>query len=189
MRDLIYYVATTIDGQIAATDGSVTGFADDPEYLSDLHATYADALPGPAQAALGIRPPLTMWDAVVMGRRTYEVGLDQGVADPYPHLDQYVVSSTIEADSAGGPTIVRDEPTELIRRLKAGEGAGVWLCGGGALAASLIDEIDRLILKVNPLAMGCGVPLFAGLESPVTWESKSIRTFPSGVVLLEYSRP
>ena len=32
----------------------------------------------------------------------------------------------------------------------------------GQLASALVDEIDRLVLKVNPLLFGAGVPLSAG---------------------------
>jgi hypothetical protein len=34
--------------------------------------------------------------------------------------------------------------------LKAGDDTGIRLCGGGILAAALLEEIDRLVLQVNP---------------------------------------
>lgn len=188
MSELVYYVAISIDGRIAATDGSVSGFIETPEYLDELHRTYADALPGPAQVALGIRPPLSQWDAVVMGRRTYDIGLEQGVTDPYPHLDQYVVSRSIDEKTTGDVTVVRDDPVGLVRELKAKDGVGIWLCGGGELASALVDEIDRLVLKVNPVVLGEGVPLFGRVAAPVRWKSIASRTFPAGVTILEYSR-
>ena len=123
MRSLVYYVATTIDGQIAATDGSVEAFTMDPDYLMDLHRTYADALPGPAQEALGIKPPLTQWDTVLMGRNTYGVGLDQGVTSPYPHLNQFVFSQSLDPADCEGVTVVKSDPVEFT---PFSQGTGGW---------------------------------------------------------------
>lgn len=188
MRSLVYYVATTIDGQIAATDGSVEAFTTDPDYLMDLHRTYADALPGPAQEALGIAPPLTQWDTVLMGRNTYRVGLDQGVTSPYPHLNQFVFSQSLDSAGCEGVTVVKSDPVEFTRSLKAQEGGRIWLSGGGALAATLAEEIDELIIKVNPVTTGTGTPLFRGTLKPVDWQLRGSRFFDSGVAVLEYKR-
>lgn len=40
-----------------------------------------------------------------------------------------------------GLTITSEDPVTVVRRLKAEQsGLDIWLCGGGALAATLIDE-------------------------------------------------
>jgi dihydrofolate reductase len=39
------------------------------------------------------------------------------------------------------------------------------LCGGARLAGALYDEIDELVLKVNPVVLGTGTPLFRGATS------------------------
>ena len=43
-----------------------------------------------------------------------------------------------------------------VRALKADPGWDLWLAGGGRLAAFLTDEIDELLLKVNPVVLGAG---------------------------------
>lgn len=188
MRSLVYYVAITIDGQIAASDGSVEAFTNDPDYLADLHRTYADALPGPAQKALNIDPPLTQWDTVLMGRRTYEMGLEQGVSSPYPHLNQFVFSQSLDPSDYADVTVVESDPVEFTSSLKSQEGGRIWLSGGGALATTLSDEIDELIVKVNPVTTGTGTPLFRGILEPVHWQLRGSRFFDSGVAILEYGR-
>lgn len=88
----------------------------------------------------------------------------------------------------GDVRLIADDPTELVRQLKAEPSTkDIWLCGGGALAGALRDEIDRLILKVNPVLLGTGIPLFepGGTNSqPVTLEST--RSFKSGVYMSSY---
>lgn len=76
-----------------------------------------------------------------------------------------------------------------MRELKTGEGADIWLCGGGNLAGQLAGEIDRLMLKRNPVMFGAGIPLFApGTYAPAQWDRVRAVAFDSGVVLEEYVR-
>ena len=75
-----------------------------------------------------------------------------------------------------------------VRQLKKADGGGIWLCGGGRLAASLVAEMDRLVLKVNPITVGEGMPLFNSTFEPRAWRLDSTHVFDLGVVLLEYSQ-
>jgi dihydrofolate reductase len=52
--------------------------------------------------------------------------------------------------------VVGHDVTDRVRALKAEQGKDVWLAGGGRLAASLVDETDELIPKVNPVVLGDG---------------------------------
>ena len=39
------------------------------------------------------------------------------------------------------------------------------LCGGTKLAGAVSTEIDELILKIDPVLIGIGIPLLDGFES------------------------
>jgi dihydrofolate reductase len=187
MRELTYYVAVSLDGRIAAPDGDFSAFPVTGDHIDMIIEDYTDTLPGVGLSALGRTAPTTRFDTVVMGWNTYAAGLASGVDDPYPHLRQYVFTHRPDR-AAGAVTFTADDPVVVVQKLKAeAEGAGIWLCGGGRLAASLADEIDRLVLKVNPLVLGEGVPLFdgGGLRS---FTLEASRTFDSGVVINEYRR-
>jgi dihydrofolate reductase len=75
-----------------------------------------------------------------------------------------------------------------VRSLKAEPGSGIWLCGGGRLAAALADEVDRLVLKVNPVVLGSGTPLFDGRVPGHSFRLEQSTPFDSGVVVNEYVR-
>ncbi len=90
---------------------------------------------------MGTAPPVTRWDTVVMGRGTYAPAIGAGIASPYDHLDQYVVSTTLEPAEHPGVSVVSEDPLGFVRRLKSRPGGDVWLCGGGSLAGVLVDEV------------------------------------------------
>jgi dihydrofolate reductase len=88
-----------------------------------------------------------------------------------------------------GITLTDDDPVEVVRRLRKEEGTGIWLCGGGALAAALVDEIDRLVLKINPIVLLEGTPLFAGGSYlPQKFRLVASTPYQSGVTVNEYVR-
>ncbi|WEL91807.1 dihydrofolate reductase, partial [Tsukamurella tyrosinosolvens] len=86
MRSLVYYVAVSLDGRIAGPEGQYDFYPVDEEYSRQMNEEWGDGLPTGLHEALGITPPLTKWDTVVMGTATYRIGADVGVNDPYSHL-------------------------------------------------------------------------------------------------------
>ena len=56
------------------------------------------------------------------------------------------------------------------------------------LAAALADEIDHLVLKVNPLVLGAGPSLFAGPYAPRHLRRTRVTPYGSGVVVTEHAR-
>lgn len=162
MRSLIYYVAVSLDGFIADSDGGWSAFDDSPAVLDQLFAEYPETCPAAAREALGVSAPNRHFDTVIMGRRTHEPALAAGLTSAYPHLRQYVI--THRDDLPADPTlVVREDPVALVRELKQEAGADLWLCGGGQLAGSLVEEIDLYRLKLNRVLLGAGVPLLGGV--------------------------
>jgi dihydrofolate reductase len=160
MRKLVYYVATTADGFIAAADGSYGAFLQQGPHMQDLVADFPETFPEAARKPLGIEGPNRRFDTVLMGRATYEIGSKVGVTSPYSHLSQVVVSASLGASPDPAVRLVAADPVAFVRELKQKPGRDIWLCGGGKLASALFGELDELILKVNPVLIGAGIPLF-----------------------------
>lgn len=195
MRKLVYFIASTLDGYIAGPDGAdptgPEGFWPIPEdYLRYLVAEYPETLPGPARQALAITAAGNRFDTVLEGRRSYDIGLKAGVTDAYPHLRHLVFSRTLAESPDPAVEIVSGDPIAKVRELKRQEGKDLWVVGGGELAGALYPEIDQLIVKLAPLTIGTGIPLFgrSAVFDPRTWELTDHIVLDSGVVFLTYTR-
>jgi dihydrofolate reductase len=187
MRKLTYLVACTTDGFIAGEDGSFDFFPEG-DHLADIAARFPETMPGHLRGPLGVTAANRSFDAVLMGRATYEVGSKAGFTNPYGHLKQYLFSRTLAASPDPAVELVRGDPVPFVRALKAQPGLGIWLCGGGELATALFEEIDELILKVNPIVLGSGIGLFRGRVPMARFDLLGTRTYQSSVVILHYRR-
>lgn len=188
MRSLTYFIAVSLDGRIAGPDGQSDVFATGAPFLAQLAKDWPDSLPTAFHEAMGTTAPIQRWDTVVMGRATFAPAIEAGIASPYEHLEQYVVSTTLDPGEHPGVRVVDEDPVGFVCRLKAQPGGDLWLCGGGALAGALIEEVDRLVLKLNPVTLGAGVPLLAHAFSPTRWELADHVAMEGGVMLLTYDR-
>lgn len=186
MRKLIYYVACTVDHFIARSDGSFDFFLTEGPHLADLVDSFPETVPGHLRAALGVTRASQRFDAVLMGRATYEVGLREGVTSPYPHLQQYLFSRSLTESLSPEVELVSEDALTAVKELKRKPGRDIWLCGGAQLAATLFTQIDELILKVNPILLGEGIPLFAGSISETALEFSQCKSYSNGFMLVEY---
>ncbi|MGM7699049.1 dihydrofolate reductase family protein [Microbacterium sp. A84] len=189
MRELTYYVAVSIDGYIAGPDGEFDRFLVEGDHMVGIGEKYRGTAPTVLAEKFGFPIDGGPFDTVLMGWNTYAVGLPD-LPDPYRHLRQIVFSRGHDApEGSDGVEFTDRDPVEVVRELKAEEGKGIWLCGGGSLAAVLRDKIDRLALKRNPMLFGDGIPLFEGRGyAPADFRPTAITPYESGVVLAEYVR-
>ncbi len=188
LRSLVYFVASTLDGFIAAPDGSFDFLPLEPDVAPYLVSDWPQTLPTFAHAQLGVpSPPTGRFDAVLMGRATYEPALTVGVTSPYAHLEQYVFSRSLDPADHPAVSVVTGEPAAFVRELKTRPGGDIWLCGGGNLAGQLLDEIDELVVKLNPVVAGSGIPLVERGFDPRRFTLTATRPFDSGVVVLRYA--
>jgi dihydrofolate reductase len=172
MRKLKYHVAVTLDGCIAAPDGTWDKFVKEGPPVDDFLRS------------------LENYDTVLMGRNTYEVGVKMGITNPYPTMKQYVFSRTMTVSPDPNVQLVRENANEVIRELKAGDdnGKDIWLCGAGDFASSLFDAelIDELIVKLNPRLFGVGIRVVNGLERPLALELFDSKIYNDSMLLLHY---
>jgi len=171
MRRLKYHVAATIDGFIAHEDHTIDGFVPGGEHVDDyLHSLRTD------------------YDVVLMGRRTYEFGFQFGITNPYPWMKQYVFSGTMERSPDSNVELVSENVVDFVRKLKDGTGKDIYLCGGANLATNLFREglIEEILLKLNPVVFGSGIPLFLGAIKQTDLELIDSKRYANGVVFLQY---
>jgi dihydrofolate reductase len=132
-------------------------------------------------------------DAMLMGRRTYELlerdwaaqgGDFAGLVNALP---KYVFSSTLQAARWHNVRIVRDEVVEAVRALKAGGDRELSVWGHGRLARALLQAglTDELRLSIFPIIVGVGETLFAEGER-ARLRLTEIQALPTGVAVLRY---
>jgi dihydrofolate reductase len=189
MRSLVYLVACTLDGYIAGADGAFDFFSFDGPEVADLLAEFPEMIPGHFRETVGITAENQRFDTMLMGRATYEIGQAVGITSPYPHLRQILVSSSTNSPPDPAVEVITENVIAYVQALKAQPGKDIWLCGGGRLAASMVDEIDELILKMHPILLGSGIPLFSGAVGPRPAALTDHKIYSNGFALLRYRWP
>lgn len=187
MRQLVYYVAASLDGFIADPSGDFSAFPQDPATLAALFERYPETCPAHLRDVLGVSGPPRRFDTVLMGFDTFQPALEVGLpGGAYPHLAQYVVTHQ-QLDPGAGIRTLTGDVTTAVAALKYEPGRDIWLCGGGNLAAQVVDQIDELQVKVNPVVLGRGIPLLP-VNRTLSLELDNREDLPGGVTLLTYRR-
>ncbi|MET9519747.1 dihydrofolate reductase family protein [Streptomyces sp. NPDC002994] len=190
MRKLTYYVGMSIDGFIAAPDGTFDFFPLSESFMKDfLIGEYPDCLPTHARQHLGVDDLENKhFDTMLQGRASYDAALELGITSPYKHLRQYVVSNSVDKSIDPDVEVISGDVAAKVRDLKQEDGLGIYLAGGAHLAGQLLEEIDELVLKVYPIATGSGVPVFSAEFGVLDFALESSRTFDNGTIVLTYSK-
>jgi dihydrofolate reductase len=184
---------------IAALQVSLDGYLQGANGEVDWVDSWGDALglvPGAAAAVLGggMYPGYEMlWGSIaadprsgtaMLGREVTEGEADYALwTQRTPH---YVVSTTLEKVSWETAHLVRD--VSELRPLKEQPGGAVYVIGGAALVASLLNEglIDEVRLIVHPFILGSGKSPFAGVKEPRTFQLAQTSAGRNGRVILMY---
>jgi dihydrofolate reductase len=128
-------------------------------------------------------------DALVMGRRTYEVVLGFG-SWPYGTKPVFVLSKRRLRKAPKGATVERlsGEPGHIVAELE-NRGFGHLYIDGAATVQRFLAAgvIDRMVLSRVPVLIGRGISLFGKLPHDVRLRHVATRTFPGGLVQTEYT--
>ena len=86
------------------------------------------------------------------------------------------------------PIVAGTDLVADLKRLKAEDGKPIVAIGGASFASSLIaaDLVDAFRLAVHPVVLGRGLPIFAGLETPLDLRLDDLKRFDTGVVVKTY---
>lgn len=170
------FIATSLDGFISRTDGSL-------DWLERANRAV------PKGEDFGYARFMSTVDGIVLGRTTFEQVLAYEKW-PYGATPLIVLSRTLKSLPAHVPASVSlsaEDPVKLVARLAALGLEHFYVDGGKCiqsfLAAGLIDE---LTLTLIPVLIGNGNPLFGPLVKDVKLELVSSQAYAFGYVQSKY---
>jgi len=162
------YIATSIDGYIAREDGSL-------DWLDRVGGFDED---------YGFKNLLNSIDALIIGRKTYEIATT--VPDPYPGKRVIVLSNSLNSVKKG-MELYRGDLTELTTKLHKDGIKHIWVDGGATICQFLSSQmVDTMTLSIIPVILGAGIPLFNVINKEISCRLISSQSYPSGLVQLNY---
>ncbi len=171
------FCGLSIDGFIARPDGAL------------------DFLEGDGTAEMGdhgYEAFMAGIDALVMGRKTFEVVMGFG---QWPFTKKVFVlsSGTVDLSTAfdrgGDVELLNATPEDVVEQLAARGFHSLYVDGGATVQRFLrAGLIDRLIVTHVPVLIGQGVRLFGALDHDFPLKLVTSRSFPGGLVQSEYVR-
>ena len=170
------YIATSLDGFIARTDGSI-------DWLMEANAGV------PAGEDCGYAAFMSTINTIVMGRATFEQVLTFPEW-PFGSMPIVVLSRTLHALPVGVPETVRlssASPRDLVAQLASEGVERVYVDGGKTIQSFLADGlITDLTITLIPVVLGSGLPLFGPLDRDVALRHVSTTAYPFGFVQNTY---
>jgi len=177
-RKIIAFIATSADGFLGRSDGSV------------------DWLDRPTpKGNYGMGAFYKSIDTILWGRKTCDMALDfqkKGVtASAFDaNVKNYVFTrGRFPSDPPAGVEFVNQPIKTFAKRLRSRKGKHIWMMGGAGIIASFLDEkeIDEFVIHVIPTFIGEGIPLIAPARRTVELKLISCKKFSDGSVKLHYA--
>jgi dihydrofolate reductase len=130
---------------------------------------------------------LAEFDTFILGRKTYELTLQPGNPG-FPAGSRAFVFSRTLPEQVPGFSVVREVTRESVEPIRAQAQRDVWLFGGGELFRSFLalGLVDAVEVTVVPVLLGEGLQLLPQPATRARLQLTNHRTYPSGIVLLEY---
>jgi len=169
------YIATSLDGFIASSDGSLD---------------WLDEIPNPDRSDYGYAEFMSGIDAIVMGRKTFEKVLTFGVW-PYDK-PVYVLSKSkicIPKELEKKVEVVNENPKKLVAQLKERGHQNLYIDGGITIQSFLAEDlIDEMTITRIPVLLGNGIPLFGNLFQRLYFNHERTEVLNEIMVKSHYTR-
>ena len=167
MRRVKLFVAWSLDGYIARSDGGVEWLFDDQDY--------------------GMKEFMSTVDTVVMGRKTYEV-MEKFGPNVYEGKRNVVFSRSRRTGPNPHVEWVSDDAATFVASLRDEKGGDIWVVGGGDLFMHLLhhEQIDDIMLAIHPIILGDGIKLFPRKAATVKLALAQVESFESGLLMVHY---
>lgn len=168
------FIATSLDGYIAKKN-------DDIDWL----ATFNPPTREDEDKDCGFSKFFSTVDALVMGRKTYDV-VSRFTTWPYQDKRVIVLSSTLTSVCEQAE-LFNGEIKDLIEKLQDEGVKHIYVDGGVTISRFLnAGLIDQLIISLIPVILGSGIPLFSNINDDTWCRLTSSYAYSNGLVKLQY---
>jgi len=178
MRRLILQMGVSIDGYVAALDGSHPW-----GYASEDEATKRWKLESVYGAGAHLMGRVTYGDMAAFWPTS-----KSEYARPMNEIPKVVFSKTLQHADWPETRIARGDLSEEIKGLKREPGNDLIAHGGATFAQALsrLGLVDEYRLVIQPAALGAGLPLFKDLAAPLHLDLVEATTDATGVAIHVY---
>lgn len=176
MRKIKLYIAASIDGYIARSNGDLDWLM---KYPINPETNY------------GYDDFYKSIDTVIMGGHTYDSILSMDVQWPYKDKESYIVTRrSLQIVPDGTIKQISEDIINKIIELKKKPEKDIWLVGGGELISLLMNNslIDEMIITHIPVILGSGISLFTDIRKESEWKAISSNVFDNGVTQTIYTK-
>ena len=170
------FIARSLDGYIADKNGGLD---------------WLQSIPNPDNLDLGYEKFINRVNAIVMGRKTFDVVCSFDCDWPY-NKHVFVISNTLDSvpnEYKDKAEIINGSLSEIIEKINQKGFYNLYIDGGvtiqGFLEADLIDEI---IITTIPIMLGGGTALFSELPNTLEFEHVESKLFLNAIVQDCYRR-
>jgi len=184
MRSIVVFNMVSLDGYIADVNGDMSWAHKQAEEWNTFVAGNAKG------------------DCVlVFGRITYEMMARwwptpqammsmPAVAERMNSLPKVVFSRTLDQASWNNTRLVKRDVVAEIREMKQESGPDMVMFGSGTVVSQLTQAglIDEYQIVVNPIILGAGKSMFAGITEKLVLKRTNTRVFGNGNVFLCYQK-
>lgn len=174
MKKIILYIAASLDGRIAESDGGI-------EWLSEFPIT--------EEMNYGYKDFFATIDTILMGGRSWRELSNMDAMGAYADKTVYVVSRHDWGEKEN-IKFITENVIEHISALRNEQGKDIWLFGGGELISMLLtaDLVDEMQIAYIPVVLGEGIPLFPNNPKESKWELMKSKVYGSGILKADYQR-
>ncbi len=185
MRNLIFFMHTSLDGYVAGPNGELDWVKVDDE-IFDFVGTMTDHADTALYGRVTYQMMQSYWPEA--GKQPNASKHDIEHSAWYNKIPKVVLSRTISEEGLDNTQIISDHLADNINSIKKNDGKNILIFGSPTASHSLLGLglIDEFWLFVNPVLLGYGIPLFKGVTEMIQLNLLESKTFTCGVIALHY---
>ena len=186
MRKLILLAHVSLDGFVADINGKLDKFL-----IGDDNLEFVCKLTDNADAALFGRMSFELlnnyWPNIKNDPNSTKSEIQY--SNWYNNAMKIIFSKTLKTDSLTAATIISDNISDEIIKIKQQIGRDILIFGSPTISRLLmqLDLIDSYWIFVNPIIFGEGIPLFCSTTKTIKLKLIATKQLTNGEIAINYS--